>query len=221
VGVIDAVLEAQSRGIVVVAAAGNWNRDEPREYPAMDDDIPSIGVAATDDNDVKGGFSNYNERLYISAPGTNAFASGAPIASRSMVSALPGGVYGFAQGTSMATPIVSGAVALIRAQHPEWLAGPAVVTTIRNRLRNTAENINAENPGLAGELGHGRIDVGAAVELGPIAPGPGDVTNDGVVNVSDLLIVIADWGQVHSSADMNGSGVVDVSDLLLVIAHWG
>ncbi|MDG2292284.1 MAG: M14 family metallocarboxypeptidase, partial [Phycisphaerales bacterium] len=45
--------------------------------------------------------------------------------------------------------------------------------------------------------------------------------DDGLVNVNDLLFVIADWGQSGSPADIDGSGQVDVGDLLLVIADWG
>ncbi len=219
--IIDGIREANTHGIVVVSAAGNWNRSSPREYPAMDDDIPVIGVAATDDNDVKGAFSNFNSRLFISAPGASAFSGGVPIPNRSVVSALPGGGFGFSEGTSMATPLLSGAVALIRAQHPEWPAAPATVTAIRQALSSTATNINPQNPGLAGQLGAGRVNVGAATALGPVAPQPGDVNNDGLVNVADLLRVIIDWNMVHSSADMNGNGHVDVGDLILVILNWG
>jgi hypothetical protein len=51
---------------------------------------------------------------------------------------------------------------------------------------------------------------------------PGDVNGDGVVNVGDLLAVIAAWGVASSSpADLNNDGVVNVADLLLVISHWG
>lgn len=221
VAVIDAILEAESRGIVVAAAAGNSNHDEPREYPAMDDDIPVLGVAATNDVDVKGAFSNYSDRLFISAPGANVLQGGVPDPERSVVSALPGTTYAYAQGTSMATPLVSGTAALIRAQHPEWLAGPSAVSAIRQALAATTVNINAQNPGFAGLLGAGRLNAAAAVALGPVAPDPGDINNDGAVNVVDLLKVINDWHMVHSSADINGSGHVDVADLLAVIVNWG
>jgi murein tripeptide amidase MpaA len=51
---------------------------------------------------------------------------------------------------------------------------------------------------------------------------PADVAgDDGLVNVNDLLFVIADWGQSGSPADINGNGHVDVGDLLMVIADWG
>ena len=49
----------------------------------------------------------------------------------------------------------------------------------------------------------------------------GDLNDDGVVDVTDLLDVIAEWGALKSPADINFDGVVDVTDLLIVVANWG
>lgn len=49
---------------------------------------------------------------------------------------------------------------------------------------------------------------------------PADITGDGLINVADLMIVIANWGAV-GAGDTNNNGTVDVSDLLLVISNWG
>ena len=48
-----------------------------------------------------------------------------------------------------------------------------------------------------------------------------DIVPDGIVNVTDLLAVIAAWNTNGGSADVNGDGIVDVADLLQVIASWG
>jgi len=51
---------------------------------------------------------------------------------------------------------------------------------------------------------------------------PGDVNGDGVINVSDILLIIGDWGPCSGCpADVNQDGNVNVSDLLLAIANWG
>jgi hypothetical protein len=56
-------------------------------------------------------------------------------------------------------------------------------------------------------------------------PIEGDVNGDGVVNITDLLIMISQWGQCPTSgdctADVNGDGWVNVTDLLVAIANWG
>jgi hypothetical protein len=50
---------------------------------------------------------------------------------------------------------------------------------------------------------------------------PGDANGDGMVNVTDLLMVISSWGTCQGCpGDVNNDGVVNVADLLLVIANW-
>ncbi len=53
----------------------------------------------------------------------------------------------------------------------------------------------------------------------------GDLNCDAVVDVSDLLILLAGWGQCPTNlpcpGDLNGSGAIDVSDLLILLSNWG
>lgn len=48
-----------------------------------------------------------------------------------------------------------------------------------------------------------------------------DMDGDGAVNVTELLMIIDQWGQSDSPADINDDGIVDVSDLLIVVGNWG
>ncbi len=54
---------------------------------------------------------------------------------------------------------------------------------------------------------------------------PGDLNGDGVVDVSDVLLLLGAWGPCPEdkpcTADLNGDGVVDVTDLLILLANWG
>jgi subtilisin family serine protease len=211
-----AIDEAQALGIAVFAAAGNFDRDEPREFPAMNN---GLGVVATDHNDVKADFSNYSDRLFISAPGDTQMTPFDP--NLAIVSTIPGGGYAAWRGTSFSTPLVAGVAALIRAQRPNWLPNSGTFAAVEAALANTAFNIYPMNPQFVDdELGAGRLDAAAAVALNPPAPIIGDLNNDGVVDVLDLLILLGEWGLTHTSADLSGDGTVDVVDLLIILAAW-
>ncbi|MCH8316519.1 MAG: hypothetical protein IIA64_11140 [Planctomycetes bacterium] len=57
--------------------------------------------------------------------------------------------------------------------------------------------------------------------LSPIGSGPGDIDNNCSVNVSDLLLLISEWGETISVADINLDGSVNVTDLLMLLGDWG
>lgn len=97
----DAVKYATSRGVIVVAAAGNDGTTEdnfPAAYPE------AISVCATDQNDVVARFSNQAKSVDVCAPGV------------AILSTVRGGKYEKWNGTSMATPNVSGVAALLVAR---------------------------------------------------------------------------------------------------------
>jgi len=50
---------------------------------------------------------------------------------------------------------------------------------------------------------------------------PGDIDGNGVVNVLDLLDLLASWGEQGGPADINGDGIVNVLDLLILLGNWG
>ena len=50
---------------------------------------------------------------------------------------------------------------------------------------------------------------------------PGDITGDNVVDVNDVLSVLAGFNESDSDSDVNGDGVTNVNDVLIVIASWG
>lgn len=108
-GLFDAISSANQAGILFVAAAGNAGRDNDilPSYPAGYNLPNVISVAAIDANNQLADFSNFGvETVDIGAPGV------------SILSTLPGNGYGQLSGTSMATPHVTGAIALLSSHMP-------------------------------------------------------------------------------------------------------
>jgi thermitase len=106
----EAVQDAWNAGLVIVAGAGN-DGNTTRFYPAAYDNVVSVG--AFDEDDRRTAFSNYGSWVDISAPG-NVILSSYPMAACAIAN-VPGdtGCYTWLSGTSMATPHVSGAAALV------------------------------------------------------------------------------------------------------------
>lgn len=217
----DACNEAANLGIVVVAAAGNMNRSSPPEFPAFGPNV--IGVAATDFQDQKATFSNYGPGLIACAPGASDFdpQTHEIYSARCIFGPLPGGAYGVWQGTSMSTAFTSGAVALLRAQHPEWSPSKQTFSNIVNSVAGTCSDIRSMNPGYDSSLGNGRLAIGELSNCGPAGLPLGDLNGDFRVEWSDLSQVLSAAGKVHSSADLDCSGKVDMNDTAILLANYG
>ena len=145
---------AYAAGAVVVAASGNDGtaRDQ---YPCNFVHVICVG-SATRDGSAVSTFSTRTAAVALIAPGEN------------VVSTLPGGRYGSATGTSMATPHVTGAVALLRSIDPA-ISVDQVVADLTQTARPLAPG--GRNP----DSGYGLLQVGAAIDLAAGAtgnPGP-------------------------------------------------
>lgn len=131
-------------GCLVLGAAGNSNLEAPI-YPASYDNVLSVG--STTINDERTYFSNYGGTVDIMATGDVIYTTQYKDS------------YVNESGTSLSTPIVSGAAALVWAMHPEY--SPLQVA---EQLRVSADaSIYDKNPAYLHKLGFGRLDVFAAL----------------------------------------------------------
>ncbi|MGB1003292.1 MAG: S8/S53 family peptidase [Salibacteraceae bacterium] len=132
-----------NKDALVVAAAGNSGQ-ERNYYPAAYESV--LGVLSVNDADAKSSFSNYGNWVGISAPGENIY------------SCVDDGMYNYNTGTSMAAPVVAGAAALLKSVFPQLSA-----KQLAERLKTTSTDVSAINLGLNHKMGHGRLDLNAAV----------------------------------------------------------
>ena len=146
-----AVTQAYQAGLILVAAAGNSGTSDGTgdsvQFPAKYSGV--IAVAATDSNDARASFSSTGLKVELSAPGVNVFST------------YLGSTYKNMNGTSMATPHVSGLAALVKSTYPN-----ATSEEIRKKIVDSVVDLGSA--GRDALYGYGRISAPPAVE----APGP-------------------------------------------------
>jgi thermitase len=147
-----AINNAWSKGVVLVAAAGNGG-NQTKIYPAGYPNV--IAVAATDNKDAKASFSTYGASwVDLAAPGVNVYST---FPDQDFALAEPNNrslSYDVGNGTSMSSPIVAATVALA------WSANPAATnTTIRGKVQSTADKIG----GTGTYWANGRVNACRAV----------------------------------------------------------
>ena len=188
----DAVNYAWSKGVIVVAAAGNSASALPG-YPAGCNHV--MAVSATDQLDRLARFSNYGAPIAVGAPGVD------------ILSTTPGYPcelttrYGYKQnydalnGTSMACPVVSGMVTALIAYQPSLKPEEAI-----QRIEQTADNTaGTENGGWEMQFGNGRVNLSSAIAnrkrsttvgsfYGQVVDSRGVAVSDAVVKCGGLSV---------------------------------
>jgi len=164
----EAFKYAQEKGVLLVKAAGNENEDIAinRYYPtnfttATDaspfvDNVIVVGASTNDNANLRADFSNYNQKM------VNIFAPGDKI-----YSTVPDGKYEYLQGTSMASPVVAGAAAVLLAYMPNLKPNQIIEALVRTANKSTV-NAQLSSPNNArfdsiSEAG-GVIDVAKAAQ---------------------------------------------------------
>ncbi len=149
----NAINSARSRGASVIVAAGNSNANSSNFTPANCSGV--VTVAAVGRNGGKASYSNFGATVEVAAPGGSGGANSV-LSTLNAGSTSPGAdSYALYNGTSMATPHVSGVVALMLSVKPTLT--PDQVTSI---LQSTARAF----PATCSQCGSGIVNANAAVD---------------------------------------------------------
>lgn len=146
----DAINYAHSKGVLIIAAAGNSNQNSasyPARYPHV------VGVAALDSVGIKAPYSNFGAGVDIAAPGGS---EAGKILQETINPETGESIFEGYQGTSMAAPHVAGVAALVKA------AGIKEPDEILNVLKQSSRAVK-EDP--LNHFGAGHLDAAAAVKL--------------------------------------------------------
>ncbi len=135
----DAFKYAQDKGVLLVKAAGNENEDvaEHIAYPTnfknvtdekpFVDNVLVVGASTNNNAALRADFSNYNKKM------VNVFAPGDQI-----YSTVPHNEYKYLQGTSMASPVVAGAAAVLLAYMPNLTPAQVIESLVKSSNPSTA-----------------------------------------------------------------------------------
>lgn len=160
----DAIKYAWSKGVVLVAAAGN-DYATTRHYPAAFPEV--ISVAATDRHDNLAYFSTFgSDWISVAAPGRD-ILSAYPNAACGLAADDPEGCYNWLSGTSMASPHVAGLAALLLGYQPGLTNAQA-----RGYIENGADAQGALGQNFRAWVRYGRVNARATLAADAPPPPP-------------------------------------------------
>ena len=191
----EAINYAYDQGVVIVAAAGNENRNAssyPARYPRV------ISVAATDAAGEKAPYSNYGAGVDISAPGGSETAK---IIQNTIDPSTGESTFVGFQGTSMAAPHVAGVAALIKAS---GISEPEQVLDV---LKRSARSVQ-EDP--LNHFGAGHLNAAEAVKL----------ALKGQITFRDFFRWVRDNGYLNPRFWLDGGAVALLPKILMVVGSY-
>lgn len=221
-GTLQAAVEAQrAAGIMPVFAAGNSGSacSTTSDPPSFYDASYTVGAYSSS----TGTIASFSSRGPVTADGSNRRKPDISAPGVSVRSAVRGGTYSSLSGTSMATPHVAGAIALLWSARPELRHQIADTENILNDAAVDVSSTACSSNGVPNNTyGFGRLDIKAAVDLAAasIAPasqnfvsggGTGAVSVTAATGVGWQTFVNDSWITVTSGGSGSGNGTVNFS----------
>lgn len=202
----DAIDYAYKKGVTIVAAAGNSNRNAafyPARYPKV------IAVSATGITGDKAPYSNYGAGIDVAAPGGSIARSktgetgdtSGGILQNTIDPKTKESVFRSFQGTSMAAPHVSGVVALIEA------SGVKEPQKIAQILKQSSRKVADDT---LNYYGAGHLNAAAAVNL----------ASEGQLGIPDFLKWARDNGYLSPRFWVDGGAIALIPKLIMVIGSY-
>ncbi|MGB7441201.1 MAG: S8 family peptidase [Coleofasciculaceae cyanobacterium] len=191
----EAIDYAHQKGVVIVAAAGNSNKNAA-SYPARYPNV--IAVSALDSAGIKAPYSNYGAGVDISAPGGSETGK---ILQETISPETGQPILAGYQGTSMAAPHVAGVAALIKAS---GISEPAEVLSV---LKESTRNV-ADDP--LNHFGAGQLDAAAAVKLAV----------RGQITFRDFFRWLRDNGYLNPRFWIDGGTIALVPKIVMVLGSY-
>lgn len=191
----DAINYAHSKGVIIIAAAGNSNQNSasyPARYPHV------VGVAALDSVGIKAPYSNFGAGVDIAAPGGSEVGK---ILQETINPETGESVFEGYQGTSMAAPHVAGVAALVKA------AGVKEPDEILNVLKQSSR-VEKEDP--LNHFGAGHLDAAAAVKLAV----------RGQITFHDFFRWLRDNGYINPRFWIDGGTIMLLPKIGMVIGSY-
>lgn len=193
----EAINYAHQKGVVIIAAAGNSNRNAaayPARYPQV------VGVAALDAVGDKAPYSNFGAGVDISAPGGAGDGAGR-ILQETINPETGAPIFASFQGTSMAAPHVAGVAALIKAT---GIQDPQEVLSVLQKSARVAQNDPLNH------FGAGHLDAAKAVKL----------AMRGQISFRDFFRWLRDNGYLNPRFWIDGGAVALAPKIVMVLGSY-
>ncbi|MBP6859860.1 MAG: S8 family serine peptidase [Candidatus Magasanikbacteria bacterium] len=215
----NALYQAYQKGVLVVAASGNSGTDNTgnanltkvKQFPiCLDHDYLEnwvLGVASVGLGDKLSDFADYGSCVDITAPGELIFSTQKLAPEYGYTHDFNGPWF----GTSFSAPLVAGSAALVKSVRPDWGAKEIIDVLLRS-----ADDIDSLNPGFAGQIGYGRLNVAKAVAMAINS-------KKAAAPAAPITARLVKTGKSHSVQVLRGSTVVRAFPLVnfsATLSQW-